>query len=98
MGQTLNRKCIPSIEIGISRSNEKTSPIGDPRDPENTPVNHDAGQSRGNETRLTELEAAIANMTRLLAKTDDAKIASELVTERRTMRLELEALRRDATG
>jgi hypothetical protein len=56
------------------------------------------GQSRGNpssdSSRVAELEAAIANVTRLLARTDDAETAGKLVVERRAMRGELETLRR----
>jgi hypothetical protein len=45
-----------------------------------------------------ELEAAIANLTRLLANTDDAAVAAELVGERRVMRAEREALLMAAHG
>jgi hypothetical protein len=75
-----------------------TSPIGDPGEPERAPLDRAAGQSRGNQERLAELEAAIANVTRLLAKTDDAETAGELVAERRAMRGEVEVLRREAAG
>jgi hypothetical protein len=50
-----------------------------------------AAHSRPN-GRAVELEAAIENLTRLLARTDDPEIAAELVAERRTMRGELQAL------
>jgi hypothetical protein len=49
-------------------------------------------QSSGNPTRLAELQAAIANLTRLLAKTEDPAVAAELVGERRAMRAEGDAL------
>ena len=39
-----------------------------------------------------ELEAGIANLTRLLATTDDAAVASDLARERASMRVELAAL------
>jgi hypothetical protein len=39
---------------------------------------------------ITELEAAIANVTRLLGKVDDEKTVRELVAERRALREELE--------
>lgn len=61
-------------------------------------VDHAVGQSRGNQDRLAELEAAIANVTRLLGKTDDPETAGELVAERRAMRAEVEALRCGAAG
>ena len=83
---------------GDSRDIEKTSHPSDPRSHETTPVDHAVGQSRGNETRLGELEEAIANVTRLLGKTDDAETAGELVGERRAMRAELDALRREGVG
>jgi hypothetical protein len=44
--------------------------------------------------RASALEDAIANLTRLIASTDDAQAAAELVAERRAMRTELEAMRR----
>jgi hypothetical protein len=57
------------------------------------------GQSGGNPSSdpsgVAELEAAIANVTRLLARTDDAETAGVLVVERRAMRGELETLQRD---
>ena len=57
------------------------------------------GQSRGNlGDRIAELDAAIANVTRMLAQVDDARVAGELVAERRAMRDDLEALRREASG
>jgi hypothetical protein len=44
------------------------------------------------------LEAAIANLTRLLASTDDPAAAADLVAERRQLRSELEELRRVEAG
>ncbi len=48
--------------------------------------------------RGAQLEAAIANMTRLLARTDDEAVAVELVAERRSMRAELRTLRDPVPG
>jgi hypothetical protein len=48
--------------------------------------------------RAAELEAAIANLTRLLAQTDDPETAAELVAERRQMRGELDERRRSGAG
>jgi hypothetical protein len=42
---------------------------------------------------ISELEAAIATLTRLLGTTDDAATAANLVTERKAMREELHELR-----
>jgi hypothetical protein len=44
------------------------------------------------------LEAAVANVTRALAATDDPLLAAEFVVERRSMREELKALRENAAG
>jgi hypothetical protein len=76
----------------------KKSQIGDPRSPEIAPEQTSEWQSSGNQRRLLELEAAIANLTRLLANTDDAVVAAELVGERRAMRAEREALLMAAHG
>jgi hypothetical protein len=89
---------VASHDIEDSRDTEKTSPIGEPTRPDKAPVSDLVGQSWGNPERLTELETAIANVTRLLGKTDDAGVAAELVAERRAMRLEVEGLRREAAG
>jgi hypothetical protein len=43
-----------------------------------------------------DIEAAIANITRLLAKVDDPQVAAELARERATLRAELQAIRNDA--
>jgi hypothetical protein len=45
-----------------------------------------------------ELEAAIANVTRLLAAVDDAEAAADLVRERRALREELRERRELASG
>jgi hypothetical protein len=88
----------PRGDLGNSPGTEKTSPIGDPSRPEKASVDHAVGQSRGNEQRLAALEAAIANVTRLLAKTDDVGMAAELVAERRAMREELDERQRAMAG
>jgi hypothetical protein len=77
-----------------SPSVQEISPIGDPRPHEIAPEQPAEWQSSGNQKRLAELDAAIANVTRLLAETDDVGAAAELVGERRAMRLEHEMLRR----
>jgi Skp family chaperone for outer membrane proteins len=56
-----------------------------------------AAQTRHSDAEA-KLEAAIANVTRLLAKADDPDVAAELVAERRSMRAELQALQREAAG
>jgi hypothetical protein len=71
--------------------------IGDPRSGEIVKVGGAATQSRPND-RPAELEAAIANLTRLLARTDDPQTAAELVVGRRAMRSELEDARRQAVA
>jgi hypothetical protein len=96
-------KLADAADLGSDRESEesagaeKTSPIGDPR----RPLNGWPGQWRGNPSsaeRAAELEAAIANMTRLLARAEDPDAAAELVTERKEMRRELETLQREAAG
>jgi hypothetical protein len=47
-----------------------------------------------NDERIAELDAAVANLTRLLAKVDDGETAAEIVAERKAMRAEVEDLRR----
>jgi len=47
----------------------------------------------GNPDALRDLDEAIANLTRLLGKTDDPKVAGDLVAERAAMREELRARR-----
>ncbi len=54
-------------------------------------------QSMANE-RTVSLELAIANLTRLLARTDDPDTAAALVTERAAMRRELESARQVSAG
>jgi hypothetical protein len=85
---------MPGAEALDSREAKETSPIVDPGQAEMTRDADRVGQSRGNHERIAELEAALANVTRLLTKVDDAQVASELVAERKAMREELEALRR----
>jgi hypothetical protein len=95
-GYFAQRNPIRDAGSGESRSTEKTSTAADPGRPESTRLDPAPGQSRGNPDRGQELEAAIANVTRLLSKTDDPETAQELVAERKAMRSELEALQRPA--
>ena len=87
----------PNEDMAISRDIEKTRPNVDPRGPEKPPIAPPVGQSRGNADRLSELDLAIANLTRLLGATDDPTVAAELIGERRAMRAELDAMRPEAT-
>ena len=48
--------------------------------------------------KASDIEAAIANVTRLLARTDDATTAADLVTERASLREELRAMRGGEAG
>ncbi len=82
---------LPQEDERESRGAEKSTEIADPRSPEIAPTDADAGQSRGNAMgRIAELEAAIANVTRLLATADD-DTAADYIIERKAMRQELEA-------
>jgi len=93
-----------AADLGFERAqpefaaDDKTSQIDDPRSPEITPEQMAEWQSSGNQTRLAELQAAISNLTRLLAKTEDPAVAAELVGERRAMRAEGHALWRRSRG
>jgi hypothetical protein len=85
----------------------ETRPIDDTSSHDTAPVEPAKWQQSGDESsassslqvsslqqRAEELEAAVANVTRLVGKTDDAETAAALVAERRAMREELDALRR----
>ena len=48
--------------------------------------------------KASDIEAAIANVTRLLARTDDATTAADLVKERASLRDELRAMRDGEAG
>lgn len=99
MAYLAQRKPIPKGDTEEKHPIEKTSAVEQPREPEMTPVAGAAGQSWGNPSvaeRAAQLEAAIANVTRLMSRTDEPETAAELVGERRAMRAELDALQREA--
>ena len=52
------------------------------------------GQCRGNGERMSDLERAIGKVTAAIGQADDVEVIADLVAERRSMRSELEELRR----
>jgi hypothetical protein len=68
-------------ESELSRSIRKTRANSDSRRHDTLRLEGAGGRSGGN--RADELEAAIANITRLLARAEDPEVAGELVAERR---------------
>ena len=77
----------PRGQIEDTRDIEKTSPIGDPSQPETAPLDHAVGQSRGNEPTDAELERGILDAVKM-----------GLADVARTLAAQLEARQRARAG